>query len=32
VWTYTNPYPPVAAITGHVAFYPDRVHITTIET
>jgi uncharacterized protein (DUF427 family) len=25
VWTYQNPYPAVAQIKGHVAFYPDRV-------
>jgi uncharacterized protein (DUF427 family) len=25
VWTYEDPYPPVAKIKGHVAFYPDRV-------
>lgn len=25
VWTYENPYPAVAAIKDHVAFYPDRV-------
>ena len=25
VWTYEDPYPPVAEIKGHVAFYPDRV-------
>ena len=25
VWTYDNPYPAVAQIKGHVAFYPDRV-------
>jgi uncharacterized protein (DUF427 family) len=25
VWTYENPYPVVAQIKGHVAFYPDRV-------
>jgi uncharacterized protein (DUF427 family) len=24
-WTYENPYPAVAHIKGHVAFYPDRV-------
>jgi uncharacterized protein (DUF427 family) len=24
VWTYENPYPAVAQIKGHVAFYPDR--------
>ena len=25
VWTYENPFPAVAQIKGHVAFYPDRV-------
>jgi uncharacterized protein (DUF427 family) len=25
VWTYRSPYDAVAAIAGHVAFYPDRV-------
>ena len=25
VWTYEDPYPAVARIRGHVAFYPDRV-------
>ncbi len=25
VWSYPEPYPAVAAIRGHVAFYPDRV-------
>ena len=25
VWAYENPYPAVAQIKGHVAFYPDRV-------
>jgi uncharacterized protein (DUF427 family) len=25
VWTYEAPYPAVAAIAGHLAFYPDRV-------
>jgi uncharacterized protein (DUF427 family) len=25
VWTYESPYPAVAAIKGHLAFYPDRV-------
>jgi uncharacterized protein (DUF427 family) len=25
VWTYENPYPAVAQIKKHVAFYPDRV-------
>jgi uncharacterized protein (DUF427 family) len=30
VWTYESPYPAVAAIAGHLAFYPDRVD--SIET
>ena len=25
VWTYQDPYPAVAQIKGHVAFYPERV-------
>lgn len=25
VWEYPEPHPPVAAIKGHVAFYPSRV-------
>ena len=25
VWCYENPYPAVAEIAGHLAFYPDRV-------
>ena len=25
VWTYEDPYPAVAQISGHFAFYPDRV-------
>ena len=25
IWTYEDPYPGVAAIKGHLAFYPDRV-------
>ncbi len=25
VWTYEDPYPGVAEIKGHLAFYPDRV-------
>lgn len=28
VWTYQQPYPAVAAIAGHVAFYPDKADIT----
>jgi uncharacterized protein (DUF427 family) len=27
-WTYTEPYPAVAEIAGHVAFYADKVEIT----
>jgi uncharacterized protein (DUF427 family) len=27
VWTYEQPYPAVAAIAGHVAFYPDKADI-----
>jgi uncharacterized protein (DUF427 family) len=27
VWTYETPYPAVAQIGGHVAFYPDRVQV-----
>jgi len=26
VWSYDDPYPAVAEIRGHVAFYPNRVH------
>jgi uncharacterized protein (DUF427 family) len=25
VWTYEDPYPAVAPIRGHLAFYPDRI-------
>ena len=28
VWTYDHPYPSVAEIAGHVAFYRDRAEIT----
>jgi uncharacterized protein (DUF427 family) len=27
LWTYEQPYPAVAQIAGHVAFYPNRVEI-----
>jgi uncharacterized protein (DUF427 family) len=27
IWTYEHPYPSVAEIAGHVAFYPDRAQI-----
>ncbi|MEU0094914.1 DUF427 domain-containing protein [Kribbella sp. NPDC006257] len=30
VWTYENPYAPVADIQDHLAFYPDRVSIEII--
>jgi uncharacterized protein (DUF427 family) len=30
LWTYPEPYPAVSAIAGHVAFYPDKVHIELI--
>ena len=28
IWTYEAPYPAVAAIAGHVAFYPDKAVVT----
>jgi uncharacterized protein (DUF427 family) len=28
IWTYREPYPAVAEIAGHVAFYPNKVSIT----
>jgi uncharacterized protein (DUF427 family) len=28
IWYYPEPYAAVADIAGHVAFYPDKVHIT----
>jgi uncharacterized protein (DUF427 family) len=31
VWTYTEPFPAVAAIAGHLAFYTDRVHLTATD-
>lgn len=27
VWTYEDPYPAVARIARHLAFYPDRVNV-----
>jgi uncharacterized protein (DUF427 family) len=27
IWTYEPPYPAVADIVGHVAFYPDKADI-----
>ena len=31
VWEYQNPFPAVAGIKGHVAFYPDRVESIDVE-
>ncbi len=31
VWEYQSPYPPVADIKGHIAFYPDRVDSIDVE-
>lgn len=31
-WTYEKPYPAVAAIAGHVAFYPNKADITVDPT
>jgi uncharacterized protein (DUF427 family) len=28
IWTYREPYPAVASIAGHVAFYPDKADVT----
>jgi uncharacterized protein (DUF427 family) len=28
IWTYERPYDAVAAITGHLAFYPDKADIS----
>ena len=28
LWTYEEPYPWVAEIAGHAAFYPDRAQVT----
>jgi uncharacterized protein (DUF427 family) len=28
IWSYEHPYPAVAEIAGHVAFYPDRAEIS----
>jgi uncharacterized protein (DUF427 family) len=32
VWTYESPYPAVAVIKDHVAFYPDRVDTISEQT
>jgi uncharacterized protein (DUF427 family) len=31
IWTYEQPYPAVAEIADHVAFYPDKAEIS-VET
>jgi len=31
IWTYEQPYPAVAEIAGHVAFYPDKADISVID-
>ena len=31
IWTYESPYPAVAEIAGHVAFYPDRVQLSSTD-
>lgn len=30
IWTYEAPFPAVAEISGHLAFYPDKVKIESI--
>jgi uncharacterized protein (DUF427 family) len=30
IWTYDQPYPAVAEIAGHVAFYPNKADISVI--
>jgi uncharacterized protein (DUF427 family) len=30
IWFYEEPYPAVAAIAGHVAFYPNKAEITVV--
>jgi len=30
IWTYESPYPAMAEITGHLAFYPDKVKIEVL--
>jgi uncharacterized protein (DUF427 family) len=31
IWTYETPYPAMAEISGHLAFYPDKVKIEEVE-
>ena len=30
IWTYETPYPAMADIAGHLAFYPDKVRIEEV--
>jgi len=30
IWTYETPFPAMAEITGHLAFYPDKVKIEEV--
>ncbi|MCU1492466.1 MAG: hypothetical protein JWO62_230 [Acidimicrobiaceae bacterium] len=30
IWAYEEPYPAVAAIAGYVAFYTDKVRVTSV--
>jgi uncharacterized protein (DUF427 family) len=30
IWTYETPYPAMTEISGHLAFYPDRVRIEEV--
>ena len=30
IWTYEQPYPAVATIAGHVAFYPNKAEISVL--
>jgi uncharacterized protein (DUF427 family) len=30
IWTYETPFPAMAEIAGHLAFYPDRVKIEEV--
>ncbi|CAN5245202.1 DUF427 domain-containing protein [soil metagenome] len=31
IWTYERPYPAVAPIAGHVAFYPDKAEVSVTD-
>jgi uncharacterized protein (DUF427 family) len=31
IWTYETPYPAMAQIAGHLAFYPNKVKIEEVE-